>query len=478
MITYATRMWIDGQGTQGDAEPRQILDPARNAVIAEVKEATPSDVDRAVRSAQRAFERGDWRRQTPRQRGDALLALSARMREHAEELAQIDSLNVGKPITQARGDAAQAADFIDYFGRVIIDLPGEVIQNDEEQMTLVVREPTGVVAAVVPWNFPVVVAAASIGPALAAGNSVVLKPSSITPLTALRLGELTDGILPRGVLNVVTGSGDAVGDVLVTHPLVDRVAFTGSTGVGQAILQKSAASMKRVGLELGGKSPTLILDDAPFDDAVQSALARIALNQGENCAAGSRLLVSASMYDRFVDALGQKARELVIGDPQRERTDLGPMVSVSHKERVESYMALAANEARPLYIGDTPQRAPFSSGFYVPVSLWDAGPGTGLWREEVFGPMLAITSYQSEEEMVRLANDTDFGLLATVWCGDRGRGLRVARQLRTGIVRINNATSPINGPWGGFKMSGIGRGYGRYAIEEATELKQINIDLR
>lgn len=460
-----------------DQRVREVTDPARDRTLAVVPEATEDETRDAVAAARGAFVNRSWSRLTPRERGDALLAVAAVLRDHADELTRLESLNVGKPVSQARGDIALAADYFDYFGRVIIDLPGEVIQNDDDQMTFVVRQPVGVVAAIVPWNFPLVVAATAVGPALAAGNTVVLKPSELTPLSALRLGELVADILPAGVLNIVAGGGNTVGETLTGDTGVNRIVFTGSTTTGKRIMSKASGTMKRIGLELGGKSPTVVLDDAPLEASVRSALQRIALNQGENCAAGSRLLVHKSGYDAFTEALRAEAAKLVPGDPQSDCTDIGPMISLEHRRRVESYVDLAQHDGQALYIGGTPDDSELERGFYVPVSIWNVGTDSRLWSEEVFGPVLAVVSYEDEDEAIKLANDTQFGLLATVWCGDRGRGLRVARRIDAGVVRINNAGSPLHGPWGGFKMSGIGRGYGRHAIEESTELKQINLDL-
>ncbi len=473
-------MLIDGslvRRSSRDERVREIRDPARDRTLAVVPEATEDETRDAVAAARSALLNRSWSRLTPRERGDALIAVAAVLRDHADELTRLESLNVGKPINQARGDIALAADYFDYFGRVIIDLPGEIIQNDDDQMTFVVRQPVGVVAAIVPWNFPLVVAATAVGPALAAGNTVVLKPSELTPLSTLRLGALVADILPAGVLNIVAGGGNTVGETLTGDPDVNRIVFTGSTTTGTRIMSKASTTMKRIGLELGGKSPTVVLDDAPFEASVRSALQRIALNQGENCAAGSRLLLHKSGYDTFVDALREEAAKLVTGDPQSHRTDIGPMISSKHKRRVESYVDLAEQDGQVLYIGEAPDDPELEQGFYVPVSIWNVGTGSRLWSEEVFGPVLAVVPYEDEDEAIELANDTQFGLLATVWCGDRGRGLRVARRIDAGVVRINDAGSPLHGPWGGFKMSGIGRGYGRHAIEESTELKQINLDL-
>jgi len=469
--------WIAGQPSANrSGETREILDPARGTVISEVPDAEGKDVDEALRAARAAFEAGLWSRASRSHRGDALLAIALRIREHIDDLALIDSLNVGKPIGQARDDAGQAADFFDNCGRVISTLTDEILDGGEGETCLVVREPVGVVAAITPWNFPVAIAASALAPALAAGNSVVLKPSPQTPLSALRIAEIASDLLPHGTLSVVAG-GQTVGRALADHAQVDRIVFTGSTATGREIMRVAAQDFKRVGLELGGKSPTIVFADAPFDAAVRSALARFTLNQGENCSAGTRLLVQESIADRFIEALVAAADGLSVGDPQQETTAIGPMITARHLERVRGHMEQADAEAARLYVGPTPSRPPLRDGFFAPVSIWRAGPDTALWRNEVFGPTLAVTTFEDEDDAIRLANDSDYGLMAVVWCGDRARGIRVARRVQAGIVRINQAGMPTGGPWGGFKASGIGRSYGRYGIDAASELKQINIDL-
>ncbi len=458
-------------------EPWNVIDPARAATLALWPQAADEHVDRAVRAAREAFETGPWRRTAPQERARVLVELARRIRGAAEELAALDSLNVGKPIAQARDDVEGAACYFENYGHLAVADPGEVIEYGETQLTMVVREPIGVVGAIIPWNFPITVAAAAAGAPLASGNSLVLKPSELTPLTAVRLAEIGADLFPPGVFNVLTGTGQAVGRALARHPEVDTILFTGSVAVGSELMASAAAEIKRIDLELGGKSPTIVFADAPFDRAVASALQRIVYAQGENCAAGSRLVVEESIHDKFVEALVEGARTLKIGDPQSEATDLGPMISARHRDRVMDYFASAKREARELFVGPTPREAPFDRGFYVPVSIWQVEPHHRVWREEVFGPLLSVKSFRTLEEAVRLANDTDYGLMAVIWSGDQSKALNVAKRTRAGIIRINGAGSPIHGPWGGFKKSGIGRGYGKYGIAASTELKQINIPL-
>jgi acyl-CoA reductase-like NAD-dependent aldehyde dehydrogenase len=457
-------------------EKRRILDPARARTLADIPDATGAEVDRAVERAGQAFRSGVWSDLDAAERGSALIRAAGAIRAHAEELALLDSLNVGKPIAQAVGEPEVAAQFFESCGRIVSGMRDEIVQATARQMTLVVREPLGVAAAIVPWNYPLAVAAASITGPLAAGNTVVLKPSPETPLSALRMAELLDGILPEGVLQVVTG-GAETGRRLVGQRAVRKVNFTGSTSAGAEIMRSAAGSFKRVGLELGGKSPTVVFADAPFDAAVESAVWRFTANQGENCAAGSRLLVEESRYDEFMAALLVAARTLAVGDPQDERTQLGPMISERHRERVRAYTAMADHDAVELFVGSVPDEPPLRDGFYVPVSIFETARGAALWREEVFGPVLSVTRFRDEAHAAELANDTAYGLMAHIWCGDRGRALRFARRLDAGIIRVNRGVEPIDGPWGGFKSSGLGRNYGRYGIEASTELKQICLDI-
>lgn len=470
-------LWVAGERVRTSAGPqRTVVDPARGQIIAEVPEATVEEAAAAVAAARRAFDRGPWRDLTPAARAEVLLRFAQRIREHADELARLESLNVGRPIREARSDPLGAAAHFDACARAAARMHDEVLEGDPRKLTLVVREPLGVVAAIVPWNYPLDTAAALVAGPLAAGNAVVLKPSSLTPLTALRLGELAADLFPLGVLNVITGAGESIGAQLAASPGVDGITLTGSTATGAELMRLAAPGMKRLTLELGGKSPTIVLDDAPLGPSVAAALRRATINSGQNCAAGTRLLVHRSRRDEFVAALIAAAAQLSMGDPQDEGTDLGPLISAGQRERVRRYMDVARDEATLLYRSPVPDDPALVRGFFVPVSFWDAGPGTRLWREEVFGPMLAVTAFDDDDEAVALANDSDYGLLATVWSADRERALRVARRVRCGVVRVNGATSQPGAPWGGFGASGIGRIYGRFGIEASTEIKQISVE--
>jgi acyl-CoA reductase-like NAD-dependent aldehyde dehydrogenase len=477
-MTGEHRMLIDGRMLRADdpqGGARRIVDPARDETITHIADAGPEQVDTALAAARRSFDQRVWRDRDPMGRGDALQQIARRIRDAADELAQFESRNVGKPIAQAAGEMLFAAALFDYYGRIVVDQPGDVLDNGPDQITVVLREPVGVVASIVPWNYPLAIAALSIAPALATGCSVVLKPSELTPLTALRMAELAHDVLPAGVLNVVTGDGQ-VGQQLVRDERVDHVRFTGGTATGEKIMSAVAPRAARVSLELGGKSPTVLLSDAPLDRAVDAALQRIATNQGENCGAGSRLLIHTSLYDEAIDRFCAAADKLMIGDPQDEATDLGPMITAAHRDKVLGYIE-AASRGVERYRGALPEQDPLTRGFYVPLTVFEAGPDSRLWREEVFGPVLAVTRFDDDDDAVQLANDTDYGLMAAVWSADRGRALSVARRINAGIIRVNEGIEPLQGPWGGYKRSGNSRTQGRWGLDDVTEIKQITIPL-
>jgi betaine-aldehyde dehydrogenase len=470
---------IDGDTVRADrthGAGRRIVDPARDETIIQIADTEPEQITMALAAARRSFDQRVWRDRDPTERGDALQEIARRVRDAADDLAQLESRNVGKPIAQAIGEMTFAAALFDYYGRIVVDQPGDVIDNGPEQITVVLREPVGVVVSIVPWNYPLAIAALSIAPALAVGCSVVLKPSELTPLTVLHVAELAQDVLPAGVLNVVTGDGQ-IGQQLVRDTRVDHIRFTGGTVTGAQIAAAAAPRAARVSLELGGKSPTILLSDAPLDRAVDAALQRIATNQGENCGAGSRLLVHASLYDDVLDLLCSAADKLVIGDPQDTGTDLGPMISARHRDKVLDYVDEAAALGVERYRGPIPEDDPLTRGFYVPLTVCDTGPETRLWRDEIFGPVLAVTRFADDDEAVRLANDTEYGLMAAVWSGDRGRALSVARRIDAGVIRINEAFEPLQGPWGGYKRSGNSRTQGRWGLDDVTEIKQISIPL-
>jgi acyl-CoA reductase-like NAD-dependent aldehyde dehydrogenase len=443
-----------------------VLEPATGEVLQEVPRATEADVDAAVARAAGAFPA--WRDLPPAQRAATLRGLAAAVREHHEELARLEARNAGKPIGDARGEIAMVAAVFDYYAGAPERPQGETIPVSGGQ-AFTVREPLGVVGLIVPWNFPLVIAAWKLGPALAAGNTVVLKPAELTPLSALRFERIAvEAGLPAGVLNVVAGPGSTCGRRLVEHPDVAKIAFTGSTEVGRAIAAGAAATIKRVTLELGGKSPNLVFADADLAAAARAAPLAVFGNAGQDCCARSRILVARPALEEFLGELERAVGDLQVGDPLQESTQMGPLISAEHRERVAAYL----DDGAPIAFRG---RAPDGPGFwFAPAVLCPVDPGARAAREEIFGPIVSVIPFEDEAEAIRLANDTMYGLSGSIWSGDGGRALRVARALQVGVVSINSNTSVrVCTPFGGFKQSGYGRELGPHALDAYTEVKSI-----
>ncbi|MGZ4175851.1 MAG: aldehyde dehydrogenase family protein [Solirubrobacteraceae bacterium] len=445
------------------------MEPATEAVLQELPRAGAAEVDGAVERAAAAFPA--WRAVTPSDRADQLRAISEVVRAHREELARIEARNAGKPIGDARGEMDMVAQVFAYYAGAPERLLGDTIPVTGGQ-AWTVREPLGVVGLIVPWNFPLTIAAWKLGPALAAGNTVVLKPAELTPLSALRFAELAlEAGLPEGVLNVVVGPGSVCGARLVAHPGVAKIAFTGSTEVGRSIAAGAAETIKRVTLELGGKSPNIVFADADLAAAAAAAPGAVFGNAGQDCCARSRILVQRPAMDEFMGELERAVSAIRVGDPLSEETEMGPLISAGQRASVRTFVE---NGAPVAFRGSAPDGPGF---WFAPTVLCPVGPdGTDsrAWREEIFGPVAVVVPFDTEEEAVRLANDTMYGLSGSIWSGDGARALRVARALDAGVLSINSNTSVrVGTPFGGFKQSGYGRELGPHALDAYTEVKSI-----
>ncbi|WP_221793090.1 aldehyde dehydrogenase [Oceanobacter mangrovi] len=465
--------WINGQYLDAsDAACYDTINPATGELLVATAACTTADVDLAVAAARQTFEAGVWADQAPAQRKAVIRKLAALMMEHREELALLESLNVGKPVMDCYNlDIPGAAGCFEWYAESIDKLYGEVAPTDRNSVATITREPVGVVAAVIPWNFPLDIAAWKLAPALMAGNSVVLKPAEQSPLTALRLAGLAKQAgLPDGVFNVVTGYGEVVGQALGLHMDVDCLTFTGSTAVGKLFMRYSADSnMKQVWPETGGKSPNLIFADCDLDAAVEHAALGIFFNQGEVCSANSRILVASSIYDAFVEKFVAKANAMVVGDPLEAATEVGMLIDSQHAGRVRGFIQQAIDEGAVVACGGLGE----TDGCQVPPTiLTGVNPAMTIAREEVFGPVAAILRFDSEAEAVALANDSVYGLAASVWTSNINCAYRVSRKLRAGTVSINTMDAiDYSVPFGGYKQSGFGRDLSLHAYDKFTQLK-------
>jgi betaine-aldehyde dehydrogenase len=458
---------------------KTLIAPATNKPLTEVSEAGTEDVDDAVQCAHREFIEGPWRRMNSRERTKLFLKMADLIHDRIETLARLESQNVGKPIREARDEVALAADCFEFYAGAINKVGGQTIPVAAPGVSLTFREPIGVCGLIVPWNFPIAITSWKIAPALAMGNTVVVKPASQTPLTALRLGEIAlEAGFPPGVLNVVTGSGDIAGEALVRHPLVRKISFTGSTEVGSNVMKLAAADIKRVTLELGGKSANIVFADADRERALDSAVWSVLGNAGQDCCARSRLLIQRFIYDDFASKLAHLFNNVRLGDPLDDKTEMGPLISNEHRERVCKYIELGIEEKASLVAGgQIPEKEPLTGGAYLnPTLFTDVGNHMQIAREEIFGPVLCVIPFDSEEEAIKIANDTIYGLSGSIWTQDLERALRVARAVETGVLSINTGHSVhLEAPFGGFKKSGVGRELGLAVLDHYSELKSVFI---
>ena len=474
-MRYPTQLFINGKncGAAG-GQMLAVINPATEATLCETCAATPSDVAIAVASAQTAFEK-TWRDFPPGRRAEIMFQIARVLREHAEELSQLESLSIGKPISDARDEIAMGARTFEYYAGAISRFCGQTIPVARGGFDFVLRQPMGVVAAIVPWNFPFPIAAWKVAPALAAGNTVVLKPARQSPLTALRLGELAaEAGLPDGVLQVLSGSGTEMGDALVTHPLVRKISFTGLTVVGSRIMQLAARDIKRVSLELGGKSPNIIFADADLAKAAATAPMSVFANTGQDCCARSRVFVERAVFDQFVELFVAATNQIIVDDPAKTETQVGPMVSGAQRELVEEYLQSVRTPRYKIVCGgDRPAR----KGYYLnPALVLGCETADRAWREEIFGPVACIRPFDREEDMLAEVNASPYGLSGSLWTNDLKRALRVARRVESGVLSVNCHNSVhVEAPFGGFKQSGLGRDLGMSAMEGCTELKNVYI---
>jgi acyl-CoA reductase-like NAD-dependent aldehyde dehydrogenase len=444
----------------------RVIEPATEKVMAELQEATVEEADAAVARAKAAYPA--WKALAPKDRANLMRRIATAIDKHAEELAQLEARNVGKPISDARGEVGMVVDVFNYYAGAPERLVGKTIPV-AGGVDMTFREPLGVVALIVPWNFPLPIAAWKVAPALAAGNTILLKPAGLTPLTAVELGRIAlEAGLPEGVLNVVVGAGRIVGERLVQHPDVAKVAFTGSTEVGKRIGALAAQSIKRVTLELGGKSANIIFADADLERAAASAPLAVFGNAGQDCCARSRILVQRSALDRFMQALEKSIKALRVGDPLDDNTEMGPLISADHRAKVASYLEDGAKVA---FRGSAPEGAGY---WFPPTVLSPVSNDDRAAREEIFGPIAAVIPFEDEAEALAIANDTIYGLSGSIWTNNAGRAMRVSRGLESGTISVNsNSSVRVTTPFGGFKQSGYGRELGPDALDYYTELKNV-----
>ncbi len=454
-----------------------VIEPGTGKAFAKVAEAGIQDAERAAQIAHQAFEVGPWPRLSATERGRILLRASMLVRERLEDIAIVEARNAGKPIRDARGEIGLVANVLEYWGGAANKIFGETIPVQDAGMEVTLREPVGVCALIIPWNFPLVIASWKIAPALACGNTIIVKPAQLTPLSVLLLSDiLMEAGLPQGVISVLPGPGTAVGNALVTNPQVAKVSFTGSTEVGSQIMRLCADNITRVSLELGGKAANVVFADADLDRCVDSSVFSVFGNCGQDCCARSRLLVERTIYDKFVDHFARRTEAIHIGQPLDEQVEVGPLISSGQRQRSLDYVALGRQEGAAVVSGGlTSDIANAGEGFFMrPAILTHVNNKMRVAQEEIFGPVVVVIPFDTEEEAIRLSNDTPYGLSGSVWTQNLGRALRVVKGMRAGVLSVNSSHSVhTEAPFGGYKQSGIGREMGMHAAQLYTEVKSV-----
>jgi betaine-aldehyde dehydrogenase len=478
LLNHINGKWVAAKS----GATRDILNPANNKVIAKSTDSGAADAEDAITAARKAFDHGPWVKSTGPERADKLFALANLIEKHADEFARIDTENNGKPLREATYDAADAVGCFRYYAGLASKPQGQTYSvSDPNMVCMTVREPIGVCAQIIPWNYPLLMAVWKLAPGLAAGNACILKPSEMTPVSAVKLFELIEKAgFPPGAANLVLGPGDPVGSTLAASDRVDKVAFTGGGVTGRKIMTAATGNLKKVTLELGGKSPNIVFADADFEAALEFAMFGIFAGQGEVCSAGSRLLLDRKIAKKFLPRLAEACRKIVVGDGLGKNTEMGPLVSQAHMEKVLGYIKSGLDEGAKLLCGGKriTKGAMAKGNFVEPTVFVDVPPKAKIMKEEIFGPVLVVELFDTEEEAIAKANDTVYGLAGAVFTSDGAKAQRVIKQLRAGITWINTYHPTFNeAPWGGYKQSGIGRELGTYGLEAYTEVKQININL-